>query len=52
MRFITALQTIALLAASATAKGWNRLDKENAVFPFALSQVVQLLISQPGRSRH
>ncbi|KAL5693040.1 hypothetical protein EMGR_005404 [Emarellia grisea] len=30
MRFITVLQTIALLAASMTVKAWNQLDKENA----------------------
>jgi hypothetical protein len=34
MRFIRALQTVAVLAASTTVMGWNRLDKEKAVFPF------------------
>ncbi|KAF7128328.1 hypothetical protein CNMCM5793_002870 [Aspergillus hiratsukae] len=46
MRFIRALQTVALLAASTTAKGWNRLDKENAAvlvidYQVGLAQLVR-----------
>ncbi|EAW17178.1 putative isochorismatase family hydrolase [Aspergillus fischeri NRRL 181] len=46
MRFISALQTISLLAASTTVKAWNRLDKENAAvlvidYQVGLAQLVR-----------
>ncbi|GFF35792.1 uncharacterized protein YcaC [Aspergillus udagawae] len=46
MRFIRALQTVALLAASTTVMGWNRLDKENAAvlvidYQVGLAQLVR-----------
>ncbi|KAF7167498.1 hypothetical protein CNMCM5623_000834 [Aspergillus felis] len=46
MRFIQALQTVALLAASTTVKAWNRLDKANAAvlvidYQVGLAQLVR-----------